>query len=812
MKMKWLACLALMLGACPSVTVDANEGALAPTVEFDPANKIIPFPNNLLLDPATGKLALPEQCNESPASALTRAGTLNKLDGFGTYETAINITFTEPVDMTTLDGNVLLFQRARGATGLDPLTAQPLPVVFIPGKTVRFTNQTDIKNCSSPTMVDQITMVARIPLEQKSTYTVAVLDGVKTASGKAFNPSFTWSLVREPEPVVVVDAAGNITTNRTPLDPTKAADKAQLEGIDLLWNAHHQLVSFLAGAGHQSATLLLAFEFNTQTTTDPLDPAVAGSPASTPTALPLLGNVSQSSNAAVTARASVFGQCVADDPIPDSECFLRVLLGGGNYARGKATCAAAGCAAISNVIGSILLSKQYQVDITNTKYTGTGSLPIPGPWNDPLKPTVIHNTNNATPLANDVQAQVSVLVLLPQGAVPANGYPTVIFQHGITRSRGDVFGIAGALTSNGFAVVAIDVAAHGSRAVRISNAANLDSDLDCSDVTVAFPSARPDLGPDPTAHTNCYAPIFSTDLAGTRDNFRQGLLDQQQLVTSLVACGTTNCGALKVDATKIYYVGHSLGGIYGSMTLGMSAGIRAGVLNVAGAGWVDILQNTQQTEGFQCPLVDGLIDAGFLTCGAAPCTAADKFNKAANTGLCLTDAWKTDPGYIQFTVIGRWVLDSADPANFNTKLAPKKFLLQRVANDEVVPNIATDNLGALIAQTRADASCGVPNGAPPPAFLPSAALLGAPTTSHFLNYLTVPPGTSSCPPGNTFTHGTLLAPTGRCATTTTTICNPREPVLAKNGCPNAEVCNSSNDGSLATARLQTDAVFFLKSN
>ena len=39
MKIYWLACVAV-LGGCPSVTVDQNEGAARPTVEFDPANAI----------------------------------------------------------------------------------------------------------------------------------------------------------------------------------------------------------------------------------------------------------------------------------------------------------------------------------------------------------------------------------------------------------------------------------------------------------------------------------------------------------------------------------------------------------------------------------------------------------------------------------------------------------------------------------------------------------------------------------------------------------------------------------------------------
>ena len=178
MKSQWLACLALVLGACPSVTIDPDEGALGPTVEFDPGNRIIPFPNNLLLDPATGKLNLPEQCGESATTKATREGVLNTLDGFGTYETAINVTFTEEVDLASLEGRVLLFQRAHAGEPNDPLTAAPIPVIAIPGTTVRFTNQENLAACTDPVTVNQVTFISRVPLEQKSTYTVALLNGI----------------------------------------------------------------------------------------------------------------------------------------------------------------------------------------------------------------------------------------------------------------------------------------------------------------------------------------------------------------------------------------------------------------------------------------------------------------------------------------------------------------------------------------------------------------------------------------------------------------------------------------------------------
>lgn len=806
MKTQWLACLALVLGACPSVTVDDNEGVLGPTVEFDPANSIVPFPNNLLLNPATGKLALPQQCNESAATTATRTNVLNKLDGFGAYEVTLNVTFTEPVDLASLDGHVVVFQRASGGEGNDPLTAVPIPVIAVPTQTVRFQDKTNLAACADPVTVDQVTFIPKVALDQKSTYTVALLNGIKTAGGEDFVASFTWALVRNPQPIVAFDDDDNITLNRTPLDPIE--DKERLAGIELLWNAHHDAVTFLAGTGHDSEDLLLAWEFNTQTVNDPLDPGVEGSPASDLTALPLLGNLAiGATTAGLTARQGPFAGCAVDDPISDTQCFLRVALGlsqgatgAAIYPTGKAVCVQANCAAVGEIRGSILLSKQYRADGTNP-YTGTGTQPVPGGWSDPISPTVVHNTDNPNPLANDAQAKLETLVLLPNpllcpgNVAPADGFPVAIFQHGITRSKTDAFGIMGALTGNCIAVVAIDASNHGSRAVRISDAANPVPALNCTDVLVGFPAARPDRGPDPSTNPGCYAPIFSSDLGATRDGFRQTILDLHQLAASVKACGTTACGAVKLDATKISYVGHSLGGIFGGMFSATNPDIAVSVLDAGSAGWLDILENTQQVTAFQCPLVDALIDAGSLTCGGAPCTEADKFNPLAPggpTGLCLTDAWKSDPGYRQFAVIGRWVLDPADPANFGSRLASKKFLLQRIDDDEVFPNIATDNLGALAGQLKGDASCGAPIAGTVP---PSSAIVAAPTTSLFLDYLTFAPGSAECPPGNTFGHGSLLKPE---PSVLGVACNPGTGV----GC----------DGSLATQRLQTDAVFFLLAN
>src|SRR4051812_18730373 len=95
--------LPYFLCAClPGVSADPTETndalADAPHPEFDPENLIVPFPNNLVLDPTTGKVNVPAPaCGESGTAQMLREQALNALDGFGTYEVGLQVTFTTPV-------------------------------------------------------------------------------------------------------------------------------------------------------------------------------------------------------------------------------------------------------------------------------------------------------------------------------------------------------------------------------------------------------------------------------------------------------------------------------------------------------------------------------------------------------------------------------------------------------------------------------------------------------------------------------------------------------------------------------------------
>jgi pimeloyl-ACP methyl ester carboxylesterase len=703
--------LALAGAGCVDVDTDTGEGAPSPTVEFDPAQSIIPFPNNLVMNPATGKVNLPMQCNESPAQTAIRSGVLNTLDGFGTFKTALQVTLTEPPDPSTL-GAVHLY-RSDGAGG-----GEEIDVLVIPGTTPRYR-----RDCSAVDQVNSLTIIAvsngvPIALPESSNYGLVVTDELRTESGAPFLPSFTWAFVRQAENPVTVEN-GVVVAERTPLDPSDPADTMTLLGVDLLWKAHTQTLGFLeAASGTTRDHFLVASGFRTQTVTRPLDPTVAGSPAATLPDAPLVGVVS-----------------VLAGQTPTQYLDARLPPG---------TCAAIGCASLGDIAGGALLAPNYQV-------IPTSGPPVPGAWTDPLAPAQ----------QGDASALITA-VFIPATTQPANGWPTVVFGHGLGSSKESLAVLAPSLARAGFASVAIDFVAHGSRAVKVSTA----PEIGCAGTTT--PGGAP----------QCYAPIFSSNLAGTRDNVRQTVLDLQTLVKSVRLCTTAApCGPLAVDPDNVGYIGISLGGIIGSMVSAESEGLEAAVTNVAGAGLIDIIENTQ-TLAIKCSLVDSLIDAGVVT--------GDKWNLGMNTttAACLSEEWKTQPSYRSFANVARWILDSSDPANYAAKLATRTTLLQEVIGDLVVPNIATDQLGALSG--RLPAAADPATSAPP--FPPSEAISTNPTQSKWITYTNLPPDAGSGFPGNTFQHASLLAP----AASVTTPAGP--------------------DGQLGTARVQTDALYFLVQN
>ena len=728
---------------CVSVDLDSNEkGTINPgaIVEFDPGKSIVPFPNNLLLDRATGKVNLPAQCGETATATALRQLVLNALDGFGTFKSAMRITFTEAVEMhpsndpktDPLANYIVMYRRATGATPVDPATATKVPLVFIRGKTTRFS-----ADCATSTEVDSVTIVPGVPLSARSTYVVTVLKGVKAASGAEFGASSTWGLVRQAANPVTVEN-GEVISERTPLSTAKPEDKATLIGLDLLWKAHAQAVGFAAAAtGKPRTDIMLSWEFTTQTTTAPLDPSVAGTPAANLPKAAMTGVTSLATDSAA-AVAHMTTTMTTQLGAPATIC--------------DAAPAGLGCASIGKVLNGVVTAPIYQSSGANTGYPAGGA--IPGPWSNPVTPLKLGD------------AALQVRIFVPDGTMPTGGWPVTVFGHGLGSNRITSYLIASQLARAGFATVAIDFVGHGARAVRVSNVAAAG----CADGT-----GRPNPSQDP----QCYAPFLSTNLATTRDNIRQTVLDLQTVIQSVKLCtAATSCAAnatdfLQANPAKIGYMGISLGGIIGAVVTAVSSDVKAAVLNVPGAGLVDILENTD-TLAIRCSLVDGLIDAGIIM-------GAKSNPPTYTTGACTTPAWKAQASYQSFANIARWILDSSDNANFASRLALRRFLIQKVNGDTVVPNVATDQLAALSGFTTPTLG----DRAITTTATASATIVATPLSNKWVQYNNLAAGTDTATdPGNVFVHSTLLSP----------------------------YAPAGLAGALATRRLQLDAITYLTAN
>jgi pimeloyl-ACP methyl ester carboxylesterase len=692
-----LAVLAFFSGCADVEVVQTDVPAYdGPTVEFDPSGSVIPFPNNLLIDPSKGVVSIPTPCTESEIQRQLRVGVLNTLDGFGTYEPALQVTFTETIDADTLAGHVHLFE----------FGGSEIPVATFVGQSTRANS-----DCTASETVTSLTIVPVRPLSGATQHVVALTEGIATPDGVPIIPSVTWALVRQSvNPITVVD--GVVVAERTPLDLID--DATALLGIHQLWNALAPTMAFLDDAlGSERNTVLIAWEFRTQTTTAPLDPRIAGSLASMLPANPLAG------------VASITGPNSAEE-------FLEEVLG-------VETCTAIGCENVGDVLGGTLSTPNYQAEMSNML---PGGAAVPGPWSNPTAPELV-----STPT-------LPFLALVPTTPAPAGGYPVVVFGHGLTRSRTDLFAIGPQLASAGVASIAIDWVAHGARAVQTSD----DPSLGCAGA------------PDPSLAPQCFAPLLATNLAAARDNLRQSALDTIGLIGALRRCLGATCNPLVVDPDRIGYLGHSLGGLLGSVVASAAPEVRVAVLNVGGVGWVDVVENTAAL-GIRCPLVDALIAAGVINGQVSDLTATPP------TGTCLGDTWKVDPGWLVFANIGRWILDPGDGANFVSLFGDRPVLVQEAVDDKVIPNIASERLGALLGATTAQADSSVS-----PTTV-SAAITVSPTARKLVRYTTQAADPSTGFPGNSYGNSSLLAPV-----------------------------SADTAGQLGTALMQRDAITYLLNN
>jgi len=194
-------------------------------------------------------------------------------------------------------------------------------------------------------------------------------------------------------------------------------------------------------------------------------------------------------------------------------------------------------------------------------------------------------TRTGVPAVQNTQ-DIYFNLFIPAGPRPANGWPVAVFGHGIGDNKNNSpLAVAATLAHNGIASIAINAVGHG------FGAAGTLTVIQGSGAVV-LPAGGRGVDQNGNGLIEPFEGLLATgaqaDLAA-RDGVQQTVADLMQLVRVIQGgVDVDNSGSAALDANRIYYLGQSLGGTYGTVFLGIETDVNAGVLNVPGGTFIDI--------------------------------------------------------------------------------------------------------------------------------------------------------------------------------------------------------------------------------
>jgi len=584
------------------------------TARFDPAAGVIPTPNNLLLSGTTDlTLNIPLPAGANPNNFGDPQVALNSLDGWST---------TSPWSFSFSDA--------------------PNPASVVPGSSVRVFEvtltgpgggvtgvvrelQAGVDFVTAPISSDgagrTFAMVPIRPLKQLTSYMTVLTTGIRDARGNDATPSQTYFLTKRTSPLCV----GGVSQD--PLLPASTA--CALEPLRQL-NGSQLAAAAAAGVNRDSVVL---------------------------------------SWVATTQSISPVLQAVRSITRPGAATVVPSGL----------TTAIAGLPPIGDIyIGTLRLPYYLSAPsaANPTAPLNTFWRAAPGAYVPPFSAFGLSPTSTNITVANPIPVAtgnetVPVLMTVPNAASgrskPAAGWPVVIFQHGITRNRSDALAISATMAAQGFAVVAIDLPLHGlpsSNPLAIGNspfgavARERTFNVDYINNSTGAP------GPDGVADTSGAHMINLGSLLTSRDNLRQGVADLFVLARTIPNIDLDGNGTGDLDASRVSFVGQSLGAIVGTSFLALEPTVNVGLLSVPGGGIARMLEAS--------PTFGPTIRAGL----------------AAGAGL-----QPGTPNYDSFFGATQQILDPVDPVNYGFASATNAIVLHEVVGnggsvlpDQVIPN------------------------------------------------------------------------------------------------------------------------------
>lgn len=274
---------------------------------------------------------------------------------------------------------------------------------------------------------------------------------------------------------------------------------------------------------------------------------------------------------------------------------------------------------------------------------------------------------------------IPVTFVLPAAPAPAAGYPVVIYGHGLGASRDNLLTFAEPLTSQGYAVVGIDMAGHGSRHTDVDAGSNLAG----KPAFTGDRQLRDGFGDITGAATQLDFFEGFLNVAAIRDTIRQSALDLSRLVQLLRQPGLdlSALGAgVTLDARRIAYLAESFGTVVGTLFAAIEPDVDLFVLNVPGGGILDlILPSSAEIGAAALP---------FLTAIYKPSAPLGRWSPVISLMQAVIDGG--DPlTYAPHVLRDRFTIGGQP-------LRPRSVVALEVVGDQVLSNLGTDALAQAL--------------------------------------------------------------------------------------------------------------------
>ena len=647
------------------------------TVKFDPANGVISVPNDLLMSGTRdGTLNIPGELNDENVS-IPRAAyadpqlALGALDGWSTQVPfKIDLTFPPGISLDETSaaspGTVRIFEVIMGASLTDAECSQA-PAGAACKLVGELTFGVDFITQGSG---DAVAIVPLKPFKAGSSYINVLTTELKDSEGRSIEPSSTYATVKQEAPLVTpsqlaLQGAVNSYEN-------VVVSSGDITKDDIIYSAAMTMQS--AGPVLGTIKKILAASLTEPTIPTPALQIPTQPMANVQQAFAIQGvTVPDVFQVAQYQKGSIQlpmylgtpkGKEISDlnDTYWQGMCDNAVAIMGYKAQAGEAfptdpiSVNDATCAALSD--GQL---RDLGLDSTRhlTKYNVI-------PKMQSMATVPVQITKPILPVVNAYRAGLG---LEPFAAMPENGWPVVIMQHGITTQKESMLTLTAQLSLQGFATVAIDHPRHGERGI--------DVDVDGTDDFNAT-----------SGSVLSYMNLSSLLVA--RDSLRQSSADLLGLRLGLNFSGDSS-----LNSRDVSYIGHSLGSIVAPAFIAQANSpladqvdpffkVNAVALASGGGGIASFLlesaafgpfiqgsvlsqAGTAEADEFNAFLNAGALSncgallpdmQDFLSCGfnefAASLTMAGEADKLANIKGVMT----------QFVFAAQTALDSGDPTNY----------------------------------------------------------------------------------------------------------------------------------------------------